>query len=70
LPLTILLLPRIGNAGAAIGATVGYLLALVIPSLLMLGPILANLTARRGKWPAAGVGVEIPARAALPGEAS
>ena len=70
LPLTILLLPRIGNAGAAIGTTVGYLLALVIPSLLMLGPILASLAARRGKWPAAGVGVvEIPAMAVHQGEA-
>jgi O-antigen/teichoic acid export membrane protein len=69
LPLTILLLPRIGNAGAAIATTVGYLLALVIPSLLMLGPILANLAARRGKWAAAGVGVEIPAIAVHQGEA-
>jgi O-antigen/teichoic acid export membrane protein len=70
LPLTILLLPLIGNAGAAIGTTVGYLLALVIPSLLMLGPILANLAALRGKGPTVQIAVEIPARAALPGEAS
>jgi O-antigen/teichoic acid export membrane protein len=70
LPLSILLLPLIGNAGAIIGTTVGYLLALVIPSLLMLGPILANLAEPRGKGPAVQLGIEVPATAVRPGEAS
>jgi O-antigen/teichoic acid export membrane protein len=68
LPLTVLLLPLIGNAGAVIGTTVGYLAALIIPSLLMLGPILANLAVLRGNGSAVLVDVEIPAMAVLQGE--
>ncbi len=68
LPLSILLLPLIGTAGAVIGTAIGCLIALVIPSLLMLGPILRNLAALRGLRPANHGGIEIQTLPVHPGE--
>ena len=43
LPLSIWLLPRVGSAGAIIGTTVGYLVAIVIPGLVLKHRIFVGL---------------------------
>jgi hypothetical protein len=46
-PLTLLLVPRIGSAGACIATTCGYLVALIIPSLFSIRDVLGGLPALR-----------------------
>jgi len=48
LPVSILLIPRFGSPGAAVGPIVGYLAAIVIPGILMLDRTLASVPAFRG----------------------
>lgn len=48
LPLTIVLLPLVGTVGAIIGTTAGYLLAIVLPGMLMQNRLFNELASLRG----------------------
>jgi O-antigen/teichoic acid export membrane protein len=49
IPASIVLIPRVGSAGACIATTIGYVAALIIPSLLGLRGVLARLPTLRDK---------------------
>ena len=43
IPLSVVLIPRLGPPGAALAATAGFVLAFVVPGLVLRGRILAGL---------------------------